>query len=138
MATDGIVRGMIVEDPLSQLRHVKIPVQPVIVGPINAAVIPNGVTNWTYFEGAMLAVVLKINREQIVIGSAVVVAPGLAITASHLIRDRVKDIISGGSTIYCLGPTSIGLEIWKILKVSLGADDDIAYFSIELISQIYP
>jgi hypothetical protein len=107
-------------------------------GGSDATIIPQGAINWTFFEGALLSVVISTVEEQVVVGTAVVVAPGLAVTATHLFDKQLSEILQGTATLTCMGPTSAGMELWRVRKLSSCKGDDLAYMSIELASSILP
>jgi hypothetical protein len=87
------IRGMVTVDPLSALPvGTSIDLKPVVFGRANSTPIPEGVSNWTFFEGALLAVLISTPEGDSVLGTAVVIAPGLAITATHVFEERVADI----------------------------------------------
>src|SRR4051794_10488160 len=74
------LQGLVVEDPFAQLPvGTMIAVEPIPFTTSNAVAVPQGVTNWTFFEGAMLMVVVRSAEEELVVGTGVIVAPGLAI-----------------------------------------------------------
>jgi hypothetical protein len=134
------IMGVIAEDVLKDMPiGASLHVQPVPVGGMTGVgAIPGGVTNWTYFEGALLAIVISSQKETSVAGSAVMIAPGLAITATHVLSDVLHAIMSSSAEPLCIGPTSAGLTIWRLKKINFQDRNDIAYLSLELASAISP
>jgi len=111
---------------------------PIAFGGSDATVIPQGLIDGTSFEGALLALALHSDHEQAVLGTAVIVAPGLAVTATHVFRDRLDEILAGTVRPLCVGPASAGLDLWHVLKVSCYESDDIAFLSLQLASPVTP
>jgi hypothetical protein len=131
--------GIVTEDPLAQVPiGTSIQMAPVLFDGATATVVPQGVVNWTFFEGAVLAVVVRTGNEDLVAGTAVVIAPGLAVTATHVLSDRLVEVLAGTASLTCIGPTSAGLEIWRVQKINYCDADDIAYLSLQLASAISP
>jgi len=110
-----------------------LPTVPIIVGGTDASAAPDGVTNWDFFQGALLAVVVKRpdTEPTVIEGTAVMIAPGLALTASHVFRDLVSDIASGQAALACIGIRTNGLDIWPVRNVSYTDADDLSYLSLE-------
>jgi hypothetical protein len=109
--------------------------EPVVFGGSDATVVPDGVTNWTFFNGALSTIVVRDRSASVATGTAVMIAPGLAITASHILRDRLDEVLAGDVALLGVGPTEAGLDLWQIRKLSI-AEDDVAYLSLELASEI--
>lgn len=51
--------------------------------------------NWTSFKGILLSVHLRNKNEHSVEGSAVMVAPGIALGAKHVFEPHLKEIENG-------------------------------------------
>ena len=92
------------------------------------------VTNWGFFQGAIAPVLLKSEGEQDVMGTGFIVAPGLAITATHVFGDKLELLETGALRPYLLGLHDDKLDIWSVTDVSVTSDDDIALLSISLSS----
>jgi hypothetical protein len=74
------------------------------IDPVAAAAAPEGLTNWEFFEGALLALGFRYEDGQVaVLGSAVMIAPGLALTATHVLRDLLPRLESGRVSMFALG-----------------------------------
>jgi hypothetical protein len=97
---------------------------------------PNSVTNWEFFNGAVAGFVLKDTGSSKMVGTAIVVAPGLAITATHNFLSELDSMASGTVVPYCMGIRATGLDIWKVAKLNYTATDDIAFLSLEAASRI--
>ncbi|MBD3886381.1 trypsin-like peptidase domain-containing protein [Phormidium tenue FACHB-886] len=131
------IRGIVTDDPLLGFPvGTSIDLEPVVFSGADSTPIPQGTINWTFFEGALLAVVVSTPEDHVVLGTAVVIAPGLAITATHVFNERIPDILCGAVSIACVGPTSTGVEFWRVRTINTCPSDDIAYLSIQLASPI--
>ncbi|MFK4383247.1 trypsin-like peptidase domain-containing protein [Bradyrhizobium sp. USDA 223] len=116
--------GLVTSDPLGDLPvGASITFNPIVFGGSNADVRPLSVNNWGAFEGAIFSVVLKSASSSSVLGSAFMIAPGIAITASHLFSDILDDLQKGEVVPYCLGIRGTTVEIWTVTKLSYGVDD---------------
>jgi hypothetical protein len=111
---------------------------PVIVGGTDAGAVPEGVMNWDFFQGALLAVVVKRpgSQHDVIEGTAVIIAPGLALTATHVFDYLASDLAAGQASLICLGPNTDSLDIWAVRTLSYTTDDDLAYLSLEPLSAI--
>jgi hypothetical protein len=109
--------------------------EPVIMGGSNAKIVPEDVGNWDFFQGAVLAVTTRrLGSPVVVEGTAVVIAPGLALTATHVLDGVLPYLPSGDAAVTCIGVRSEGLDLWNVREVSFTESDDLAYLSLELAS----
>lgn len=124
------------DDPLAHLPvGTSISYEPVIMGGSNARIVPEDVGNWDSFQGAVLAVTTRrLGSPVVVEGTAVVIAPGLALTATHVLDRVLPYLSSGDAAVTCIGVRSKGLDLWNVRKVSYTESDDLAYLSLELSS----
>ena len=111
-------------------------IEPVVFGSSDATSHPDGVTNWDFFQGALLAIGVRRAGSQEICGSGFMVAPGLALSATHVLRGHLDEIMAGSVFAFCVGIRTTGLDLWKIRSVSLTNEDDLAYLSLELMSAI--
>lgn len=128
--------GVVTDDPLKAMPiGATISFGNVGFSAADATTIPQGVTNWTIFEGALLAICIARGDEKEVIGTAAIVAPGLAVTATHVLNDEIHAIMDGKASLICFGPTSSGLQMWNVRKYSACEhSDDISFLSLEMAS----
>jgi hypothetical protein len=128
--------GIVSNDPLANLPiDTSISYEPVVMGGSNARIVPEGVSNWDFFQGAVLAVITKrLGSSFVVEGTAVVTAPGLALSATHVLDSVLPYLASEDAAVACIGVRSEGLDIWNVRKVSYTESDDLAYLSLELAS----
>ena len=71
-----------------------------------------------------------------VLGSGVLVAPGIALCANHVIQPLADELAAGRINPTCAGITSEGMQIWKIQSIALTGNSDIAIAVMKLISGI--
>jgi len=109
-------------------------IESVSFGGSDASKIPKSVKNWEFFEGSIVAVFIRSGSENRFLGSAAMIAPGLAVTATHIFADDLESIRNGTGAPYCTG---IGSEIsmmWAVCELNYTTDSDIAFLSIKLLS----
>lgn len=134
----GSCVAQITEDPLKALPDgSSFKIEPIFSGGSNATRLAQGVNNWTYFEGAMLAVLISDGVTSIHVGTAAMIAPGLAVSAMHILDDHFAGIQAGTLGVLCYGPRPDGnADAWRLSGISYAPDNDIAYLSLELASAI--
>lgn len=137
---DALLRklsGVVSPDPLKGLPiGANLRIRPVVFGTSDAQCVPLHVTNWTFFEGALLAVAFHGGQETRIDGTAVMIAPGLAMTATHVLANNLEGLRDGTVFGICAGPRSGGLDLWKFRSISHDEADDTAFLSLELMSPI--
>jgi hypothetical protein len=137
MSEHNHLTGTVSDDPLAHLPvGTSISIEPIVVGGSNANTVPDGVVNWDFFQGALLAVGVRLSRSAaaVVNGTAVVIAPGLAITATHVLSEALPHLTSGDAEVICIGVRSGNLDLWRVRKISYTDRDDVAYLSLQLAS----
>lgn len=115
-------------------------VEPLRIDPLAIGASPVDVNNWEIFDGALLAIGVMYGDHFQVEGTAVMIAPGLAISAKHILDDHYPTTRppSDGS-LMCLGLRANGeLQAWHCyeLKYSNDGEGDLALLSLKLISQV--
>ncbi len=99
---------------------------------------PRGVVNWEYFKGSICGLVLKSENSTELIGSAAIVAPGIALTATHNFGDQFDDLSQEKIQPYLFGICGDCAQIWRVSKISHDLNDDIAILSIAAASGLPP
>ncbi len=94
------------------------------------------VKDWESFHGTVLAVAFLDSEHHRIEGSAVVVAPGIAIAAAHVFASRIDAGLDGREQIYCYGITRAGMQIWRTQKIILVPNSDLAILGLELNSPL--
>jgi len=94
------------------------------------------VGTWGWFRGTVLAVAFPDRSGPNVYGSAVMVAPGLAIGALHVFEQSVEDVMAELAGAFCFGVREGQVDVWRIRHVTTGANtaSDLAIYSLELAS----
>jgi len=104
-----------------------------IVGPV-----AKSVQNWDYYEGALVTVGFTDGKTYNVAGSGVMVAPGLVLTATHVVREHADALEAKSLNLYCHGLRSKGrADLWVYRSLTYAEDEsDIAFVGVELNSEI--
>jgi V8-like Glu-specific endopeptidase len=89
--------------------------------------------------GLLLALSVRDDDGQHTTGSAVMVGPGLALCAAHVLNDQgyLDKSVAGNATFVASAPTPDGLLLWTILRVATVPGSDLAVLSMQLTSD-YP
>lgn len=96
------------------------------------------VADWAVYDGAIVAVGTSDGTTFTVSGSGVMVAPGLVLTATHVLRDDVDAIEEQKLSPWCLGPRKDGrADLWLVRQMRFGeTDSDIAFLAVEPYSEL--
>lgn len=135
--TRRIAPARLVEDPA-----LAVPVggvltfEPLFVRANNSPVGLESLKNWGAFEGVLLALLTRHAGKDEVLGSAVVVAPGVAVAARHVV-DHLSDGIRDGTThLLCIGLTSDCCDLWRIHKITCLDGADLAILGLVRASEL--
>jgi len=138
MSSNKISHGIITDDPAKTLPiGSKLCLEPFLVEyspPVNSS----WVSNWESLNGVVLAITFTNGQADRIEGSAVIVAPGIALCSAHVIQPKIDALMSSLEEVICFGLTSKGTQIWRIRKVTIVTDSDIAILGLELSSDISP
>ncbi len=66
------------------------------------------------------------------------IAPGLAITANHVLVDDFEALAAGEKAAFLVGVRKGSLDLWRLRSISYDNRGDIAYLSVELMSPLTP
>jgi hypothetical protein len=91
------------------------------------------------YDGVLLSVHFfsELSDWNTVEGSAVLVAPGVAITAAHVIDDVIIALIMTGSVqAFCTGLTPSGPRSWNIREIARVAQSDLLVLSLNYSSPV--
>lgn len=135
---DGVAYGVITADPAASVAKgttLRFKPTPVITDFKGKTATLN---NWHFFEGLVLSISFSDGASHYVEGSAVVVAPGVALCATHVIRPRLQELIAGTTGAMCQGLASHGVLLWHIRKVTEVPSTDITILGLELASAFPP
>lgn len=92
--------------------------------------------NWDFFEGTLLKVVFVEKKQPHVLGSGVLVAPGVVLTATHVVDPFLKRLADGKAAGVCFGITSQCGLIWNIHKITSVPGIDITILGVVLASEL--
>jgi hypothetical protein len=135
---DNVVSGIVTADPAASvptgttLRFKSVPVTTDFRGTTAT------LNNWQIFEGIVLSISFTDQASHFVEGSAVLIAPGVAMCASHVFRPRLFELLAGTTDTMCQGLASHGLLLWRIRKVTEVPNTDITILGLELASAFPP
>ena len=128
------ISGVVTEDPAASMGiGSTIKVEPVLVGYADAKT-PAWLQDWTSFQGVLLSICVRDAVSNHICGSAVMVAPGIAIGARHVIDPALPALRKGEQAVYCFGLTPGSLRIWVLRKYTPVGDTDLAILGLELAS----
>lgn len=131
METERYSAGTIAEDPLDGIAAgFTLAMERRAFPP--AEILAPGFT-WTSFEGVMLQLLFGNDTSARVTGSAVMIAPGLALAAKHVIQPELSSLFSQSPDVFfATGLTSInGLEIWRVHQFVTIEDCDVVLLNLE-------
>lgn len=103
-----------------------------------AADVAAAVADWTTYDGAVVAVGFSDGVDFTVVGSGVMVAPGLVVTATHVLRDEIDAVMEGNLSLWCLGPRRDGrADLWALRQSRFGeTESDIALLAVVPYSEM--
>lgn len=90
------------------------------------------------FYGALLSMVFRDETGDHTLGSAVLVAPGIAICAQHVVAEYEQALKAGHCALICGGPALHGATLWIVAAVSNVPDSDLAVLYMTLASVMPP
>jgi hypothetical protein len=96
------------------------------------------VKNWHYFEGILLSLCFTDDVLQRIEGSAVFIAPGVALCATHVIGPHLSCLMAGTLVASCYGIAPHGLQIWVVRKITTIPNTDLTILGVELASALPP
>jgi hypothetical protein len=134
------VSGKIISNPAATLsvgRKIHFQPEPFM---IEAPEGEHWVTNWDYFDGVLLHLLVVIDGQRMLVhGSAVLVAPGVALAARHVIEPHLPLIQEGRAALACGGLTRSQLMMWECKKITLvDNNSDIAILVLRYSSNLPP
>lgn len=97
---------------------------------------PAWLEDWESLHGVLLAVQFSDIGSHRIDGSAVLVAPGVALCASHVVQPRIDDLLASREAMTCFGVTKAGLQIWRTKKITIVPNSDLAILGLELASSL--
>lgn len=92
--------------------------------------------DWDSFQGILLSIHFRIKESHSIEGSAVMVAPGIALSAKHVFSDNLDEIMLGNKSTISTAITKDGLQIWRINKITLIDNSDLAILGLTYCSNL--
>jgi hypothetical protein len=91
--------------------------------------------NWSILEGIMLSVAFTDGEKHFIEGTAVLIAPGIAITATHVIEHRKNAIETGSIAIGCFG-LSDPVQFWRVSTITFAPNSDLTILGLTYASAL--
>lgn len=128
--------GQVVDDPIKSLP----PDQAISFThrPVKGLIEKGSATirNWEYFQGVLLQIAFTKPDRHMIEGSGVLIAPGVALCATHVIAPHMESIVNGSIIASCFGITDEGMQIWSIKKIAVSQISDISILTLEYRSNM--
>ena len=93
---------------------------------------------WGRLKGTVLSVNLTSKKSHRVEGSAVLVAPGIALCAAHVFQAHLDGLMSGELRALCIGVSEHGNELWGLRGIKFVPNTDICILTLSLINGLPP
>ena len=90
------------------------------------------------FHGALLAMTFRDKNGDHTAGSAVLIAPGIALCASHVLADFEKAFPTGECRLMCGGPADHGVNLWLVQGGLQIPESDLSVLWMTLASAMPP
>lgn len=92
--------------------------------------------DWESFDGLLLSIHFANSDSHSIEGSAVLVAPGIALCAKHVIIPNLHRIMSGQLGTVAIALSKSGVQIWRISKIALIDNSDLAIVGLTYASYL--
>jgi hypothetical protein len=131
-----VLLGQIVDDPLEQMPD------GLTMKFFPTAFLPqpdlkrSALLDWDFFDGALLALHFGSANNQSVLGSAILVAPGIALCARHVVEPFVQAIQRKEIGFICSAISKSGVMFWRIVEVTLSRQTDIAILALRFAARM--
>lgn len=94
---------------------------------------------WAHFDGALMQVHIGTKAASSIQGSAVMVAPGIAVGARHVVEGHLAEILAERCHVWVTAVGKSGrLDIWNVRHINMRPETDIAIFSLVRRSAMPP
>lgn len=135
-STDLVARGVL-KDPAEAETG---PLHFETVRVVLAADIPRAaqMTNWAAYQGIVVALVFITGTTQEVLGTAVMVGPGVALGADHTVRDRIPKLNTGETGLFAVGVTTEGMVMWTVMHGVCIEGTDLSVMRLKLATKLPP
>lgn len=130
--------GIITDDPAAGLPiGAKLefrPLTPVYSGSEKAVAL----RDWESFEGLLLSIHFRTRTSHSIDGSGVLVGPGIALCADHVIGPYIEGILNGTIGTLVTGLTTHGVQIWNVRKITPVPSTDFCILGLSAASELPP
>lgn len=92
--------------------------------------------DWGRFEGTLIYLNFASSEKHEILGSGVLVAPGIALIATHVITGELEHIINQKKSLICHTATQGGLQTWRAIKVTRVPNTDLTILGLEYASAL--
>jgi Trypsin-like peptidase domain len=96
------------------------------------------ITDWEAFRGIVVALVFSTGTRHEMLGSAVMVGPGLALGANHTMHEWVDRINAGETGVHAVGVTADGAVVWGVVYGKSIGGTDLTIMRLKLLSTVPP
>lgn len=96
----------------------------------------NFVRNMAHYNGLLLSLHVLTDEMSRVEGSAVMVAPGVAYTAAHVLEPQLREVMEGKKRLMCIGYTSSGPRLWRVGEITKANGTDLMILSLRYASAL--
>lgn len=131
-------RGVVTPDPLVGLNSVSLTINAKLFSLEDVVGRNHGVTSLFAFGGALLSISFRDATGQHTLGSAVLVHPGIAITAKHVLSDWLAALGRGGAAAVCQAPQADHVHVWDIVSVHSLDTADLAVLVLRYRTDLPP
>ena len=92
--------------------------------------------DWSSFKGVLLKLVFGTSQVSRVMGSGVMVAPGVAMAARHVIEPELEALMAEDIGLHAMAITTDGIEIWRVHQVIFQEGKDVALLTLRRASKL--
>ena len=96
------------------------------------------IENWECFAGTLLAVSFSEEGKYKIEGSAVLIGPGIAISAKHLFEDKLSSLLEVKKLALFFAINENKLEIWTLKQIRLVEESDLCILGLVPKFEILP
>lgn len=97
---------------------------------------PMPLIDTSFIQGVILAIGIANREGSQIIGSAIMIGPGLAVTAKHILEEWVPNLESQKNELFLIGPRGVEMDFWKVSSINYSHENDVCYLSLELRSSL--
>ena len=91
----------------------------------------SGLAHWANYQGSVLTLAFVRGENQTLLGTAVMVAPGIALAALHVIEEHRLQLADGTLSLVGCGASEYGLDLWRSWGCTPVSGTDLALISFD-------